>query len=41
MKNIIIIIIIIIMEFGHLLTRSGLTYSEVSLQRTAMVPSAS
>jgi hypothetical protein len=29
------------MQLGHLLTRSGLTYLEVSLQRSATIPSAS
>jgi len=29
------------MQLGHLFTRSGLTYSEVSHQRSAMIPSAS
>jgi len=36
----IIIIIIYVMELGHLLTRSGLTYQK-PLQRSAMIPSAS
>ena len=29
------------MDLGHLLTRSGLTYLEVSLQRSVTIPSAS
>ena len=39
-RTIIIIIRMSVMELGHLLTRSGLTYPK-SLQKSAMIPAAS
>jgi hypothetical protein len=38
---IVVVIIISVMELGHLLTRSGLSHIQKSLQRSAMIPSAS